>query len=363
MAPTAVMLSYRLGGDDGVAVEARKWAWALGELGFSVRSVAGEIGPGAGGDDGTVLPGLAIEPRGAPPPTAADVAAALDGADLVVAENLCSLPLNVAAARAAAAALGAHRGRVVLRHHDLAWQRRSLRHLEGEFPPRHAGALHATINLRSRRELLARGFEHVVTIPNHFDLDAPPGDRAATRAVLGFADDELVLYQPARAIERKNVPGGFAFAGQLARLLPERALRYWLTGPAEDGYQPTLDRLLERAPVAVHLGRAPSLADGYAASDVVMLPSTWEGFGNPTVESVWARRPLAVYPYPVLGEISACGLQFFPLDRPEALARFLRAPDETFFDLNLRRARLSFSLDALPAAIDAAFAAMGWTAW
>ena len=41
-----VQLSFRLGGADGVAVEARKWAWALGELGFEVRRVAGEIDDG-----------------------------------------------------------------------------------------------------------------------------------------------------------------------------------------------------------------------------------------------------------------------------------------------------------------------------
>ena len=40
---TAVLLSYRLGGQDGVSVEARKWQWALGALGFGVRRVAGEF--------------------------------------------------------------------------------------------------------------------------------------------------------------------------------------------------------------------------------------------------------------------------------------------------------------------------------
>ena len=35
------MISFRLGGEDGVAVEAAKWAGALGLLGWAVRSVAG----------------------------------------------------------------------------------------------------------------------------------------------------------------------------------------------------------------------------------------------------------------------------------------------------------------------------------
>ena len=61
MPPTAVQLSYRLGGADGVAVEARKWEWALRELGFDVRRVAGELDDDLRADD-VALPFLAIDP-------------------------------------------------------------------------------------------------------------------------------------------------------------------------------------------------------------------------------------------------------------------------------------------------------------
>ena len=80
------MVSFRLGGGDGVAVEAAKWSAALVQLGWDVRSVAGS------GTADTILPGLAID---APePPTVAEVEHALAGADLVIVENLASLPLN-----------------------------------------------------------------------------------------------------------------------------------------------------------------------------------------------------------------------------------------------------------------------------
>jgi hypothetical protein len=36
---------------------------------------------------------------------------------------------------------------------------------------------------------------------------------------------------------------------------------------------------------------------------------------------------------------------------------------EQYFDVNLHRARLSFDLRELPAAIDTAFREHGWTAW
>ena len=84
----ACMLSFRLGGGDGVAIEAAKWAAALVQLGWDVRTVAGS------GAVDTILPGLAIDAR--EPPARAEVERAVAGADLVIVENLCSLPLNPA---------------------------------------------------------------------------------------------------------------------------------------------------------------------------------------------------------------------------------------------------------------------------
>lgn len=370
MARQAVTVSFRLGGDDGVSVEARKWEWALRELGFETRRVAGEI-EGAGERNDVVIPGLAIDPPSSGPGGSdgldpGNLRRAFEGADLLIVDNLCSLPLNLDAARAVARVAREHGGRVCFRHHDLPWQRRHLTHLEADFPPRVDGALHATINLRSRRELQARGYADAVTIHNYFDLDPPAGDRTATRKQFGFVDDDFVLFQPARAIERKNVPGALRFAQQLHGLASDLPLRLWLSGPAEDGYAPVLDRIIERARIPITVGRAPRAGDAYAASDLVVFPSTWEGFGNPVIESIAYRRACAAYPYPVLAEIVAAGVRVFSTQQPEAVARFLAEPPsvrERFFDANVKRARISFSLADLPGAIDETFAAHGWIAW
>jgi mannosylglucosylglycerate synthase len=358
MARTAVLLSFRLGGTDGVSVEARKWEWALGVLGFTTRRVAGEIcGPPR--PDDAVLPGLAID---APDGTAdrEELGSALDGADLVVAENLCSLPLNPHASFTASDALARHHGRVAFHHHDLPWQRAELADIRG-LPPDLPGALHVVLNNRSRAELADQGIT-AHTIRNTFDFDAPPGDRDAARAELSFAADDIVVLQPTRAIPRKNVPGGLRFAEELATFLPDRRVVYWLTGPAEDGYDRALAGALDATSVPVVLGRTARTADAYAAADVVVFPSTWEGFGNPVIESVVARRPLAVHRYPVLDEILA-GLRVFRVEDPAEVAAWLRAPDGELLESNRERARRDFSLADLPARLDAAFTGHGWTAW
>ncbi len=115
-------------------------------------------------------------------------------------------------------------------------------------------------------------------------------------------------------------------------------------------------------PLRVVHGRSARPADAYAAADVVVFPSTWEGFGNPVIESVVARRPLAVHRYPVLDEILA-GLRVFSVEDPAEVAGWLQTPDLDVLDANREVARRDFSLADLPGRLDAAFASNGWTSW
>ncbi|HTZ09914.1 MAG TPA: hypothetical protein VMB72_12625 [Acidimicrobiales bacterium] len=331
-APTAALLSFRLGGTDGVAVEAAKWAWALGTLGWRVRTVAGE------GPVDRLVPGLAMDD--ADPPDPAALAGALADADLVVVENLCSLPLNEGAWQAVAKEVA---GRpALLHHHDLPWQRR--RFARHPAPPDDPAWAHVTVNELSRRQLARHGIAATV-VRNAFDPDAPAGDRLRTRAALGLDPAEPVVLQPTRAIPRKNVAGGVALAEALGAT-------FWLLGPAEDGFGPELDDLLARARCPVRHGPGSTggaVADAYAACDVVALPSTWEGFGNPAVESAVHRRPLAVGRYPVAAELAAYGFRWFGADDPSPVRAFLDRPDPGLLAHNHDVVRRHFALADLPA--------------
>ncbi len=330
---SAALVSFRLGRADGVSVVAERWREALTDFGFLVSMVAGD------GPVDRLVPGLAIE--AAVEPLVAEVKEALDGFDLVVVENLLTIPMNLAASRVVAEVL---RGRpAILHHHDPPWQRPRFEAIT-ELPPDDPSWRHVVINQLTRVQLRERLGIEAAYIANAFDVDAALGDRERTRAALGVVDDERLLLHPVRAIERKEVPTALALAEAVGAT-------YWLPGPAEEGYGPTLDRLLASttAPVLRRpLDDAIPRGDAYAACDAVLFPSTWEGFGNPPIEAAIYERPVAVGPYPVGDELRALGFRWLPTDDAAPLSKvFEHGPDPADLAHNHRLAREHFSLEQL----------------
>ncbi len=323
------VVSFRLGLSDGVSIEAAKWIHALRELGHDVRTIAGE------GPVDVTIRELALGATSAP--RVGQVRDALEGCDVVIVENLASLPLHPSARNVLYEAL--EERDALFHHHDLPWQRAHLAHLEG---PRDAPRWHhVTINRRSGEELLERGIE-ASTIYNHFDCDPPRGRRHETRTALGVNGERVVLL-PTRALPRKNVPAALALAERLGAV-------FWLLGPAEDGYDEELETLLAHAATTWRQGlpAGANIHDAYAACDLVVLASTWEGFGNPTIESVTHGRPLALAPYPVSEELRALGLQFYDLSDLDGLRREWAHPDTFRMQNNLDIVRTHLNLANLP---------------
>ncbi len=336
------VVSFRLGGSDGVAIEATKWIGALRALGATVTTVA------ADGPVDVKVEGLGI--RDTRPLNHRLLDAALD-AEVVIVENLCSLPLNPTAAAAVAQLLAGRAA--VLHHHDLPWQRPTTAGFAP--PPDDPSWVHATINELSRRELEARGIS-ATTIYNRFDPDPPRGDRRGTRAALGVGDEVLLVAQPTRALGRKRVDLGIACAEELGAT-------YWLLGNAEDGYDEALADLVDAARCPVLLGTPSipgwSMHDAYAACDVVVMPSDWEGFGNPVLESATHRKPLVLQRYPVALELEAFGFEWFGLDQLNELRRATSSDLEQRSEHNAAVARAHFSLDGLPPALADLVAPLG----
>jgi hypothetical protein len=116
---TCAFLSFRLGLSDGVSIVTANWAQAFERLGFETRLVA------ADGPVDVTVAGLGI--GAVDPPSSAELSAALSDVDLVVVENLLSIPLNLPASRVVADVLA---GRpAIIHHHDPPWQRERFDHI------------------------------------------------------------------------------------------------------------------------------------------------------------------------------------------------------------------------------------------
>ena len=335
-------VSFRLGMADGVSVVARNWQQAIEQLGFEVFTVAGE-----GPVDRTV-PGLSILPTN--PPSSTELSEALADADLVVVENLCTIPLNLAAARATAFVL---RGRpTIMHHHDPPWQRARFAHIT-ELPIDDPAWRHVTINRLTQKQMQSRGFQSTC-IYNGFSTSTGDGDRSGVRRRLGVSEDDLLIAHPVRAIPRKNVARAIALCEELGGV-------YWLWGPAEDGYDDELARLIGAARCRVKHGTVnESAVDLYRAADAVVFPSTWEGFGNPPVEASIHRVPVAVADYPVATELRALGFEWYPTYTPEPLRAALMAGDDDRIERNREVAIKHFSLPVITAEIAALLDDAGW---
>jgi glycosyltransferase involved in cell wall biosynthesis len=305
------------------------WARAFADLGYEVRTVAGE------GEADTILPWLArysIEP-----PDRGGLLRCIDDCDLVVVENLLTIPLNVPASLTVADVL---RGRhVLVHHHDPPWQRE--RHASCEVLPLDDPRWrHVTLTRFTERQFAERGIS-ARTIYNGFDIPdrrAAVGERTEFRRQLSVEPTEVLLLHPVRAIERKNIPAAIAMAEDIDAT-------YWLTGDAEDGYGPTVDRLISDARVRVL--RRPlqrdEVAGAYAAADAVLFPSTWEGFGNPPIEAAMSAKPVVVGGYPAADELRGLGFRWIEPGDTDSLARAVATPDPTMLSANFALANRYFS--------------------
>jgi glycosyltransferase involved in cell wall biosynthesis len=188
---------------------------------------------------------------------------------------------------------------------------------------------------------------------NSFDCAPPLGRREEARDSIDVHNERLVL-MPTRALPRKNVAGALTLCEALDAVL-------WLLGPAEDGYDEELDALLNSSHVDVRRGprEGIDIHDAYAACDLVVMPSTWEGFGNPVLESVTHQRALALFAYPVAKEIMAYGFRFFDLVDVANITNYLSSPDTGLLANNLTIAQAHFNVTALPGRLRGLLASMG----
>lgn len=343
-------VSVRFAGLDGVSLEAAKLAEVVREVGHEVVWFAGELGTGfqpgtenaaARFDSPENLEiqqqcfgvsrtspdvGETIRHRAAALRSALEEFVSSHDVDVLVPQNALSipmqLPLGVALAEMATSGFP-----TVAHHHDFWWERERFSQtgvaeiLSAAFPPLAANLRHMVINSITQTELEARTGEVATVLPNvmDFEHEPQPGNGSRFRQYVGVAETDTVFLQATRIIPRKTIE----FTLELAAALDDPTIKVVISHPERDEGDEYATNLARRAAelnvdlrfTSTGAPGAPSLADAYAAADLVTYPSRIEGFGNALLEAVFYRRPMLVNRYPVyVSDIAPTGLKFVEID-------------------------------------------------
>jgi mannosylglucosylglycerate synthase len=350
------MVGTRFSGTDGVSLEAAKLATILAEEDHQVAWFAGELGerfrPGVAHPpahfEHAANRALEAELFGPRPPAPGTLGALRAHAeelkatlrrflrdhevDVVVVQNALCLPMQLPLGLALAETLAETGLPAVAHHHDFAWERQRFRRpqlpqlLAAAFPPDLPGLSHLVIQTAARQELQRRRGIAATVLPNVMDFERGPlaGDGRAFRAFARLADDDLVLLQPTRVVARKGIGTTLRLAHQLADPKVKVVVSHH-DGDEGFAYGRRLRQQAERLGVDLRFApvRAdhepdparPSLADAYAAADLVCYPSRYEGFGNALLEAFFYRRPVLVNRYPAYArDIAPTGVECIELD-------------------------------------------------
>jgi len=180
----------------------------------------------------------------------------------------------------------------------------------------------------TRRELAAflpESAGRVVTIPHGADA-ATPGLRERARDALGVRGPLLVSV--GSILNRRRLPELLRATARLARRHPDVTLEV----VGENRTHPRLDfaRLVDELELARHVRLAGYLSDDelllrYAAADLAVYLSDYEGFGIPVLEAMAHGLPVLTSSQPATGEIFAAAARLVDPGDVDAIAEALDA--------------------------------------
>ncbi|MFQ3663882.1 MAG: glycosyltransferase family 4 protein [Chloroflexaceae bacterium] len=396
-------ISTRLAGTDGVSLEAAKWAALLNGMGHHCFAFAGECDWPT--DHACVVaeahfnhPDVLAVQRDLfddyrrSPETSARVHRLKEHLkahlqtflnvyrlNLLIAENVLSLPMHVPLGLALAELIAETGIPVIAHHHDFAWERERFNvhaagdYLRAAFPPTLPSIRHVVINSFAARQMAMRIGERSTLIPNVMDFDTPPAaparPAAELRAALGVGANEHLLLQPTRIVPRKRIEHAIELVRRLE--MPCTLVISHAAGDEGHSYAEYLReyagllgvRVIFAAEVINHPSQLTpagqpvfALADVYRAADLVTYPSAVEGFGNAFLEAIYYRRPLIMRDYEIFQvDIKPKGFRvlvfqdFIPAEVVQATRRLLNDPalQAEIVELNYAIARRYYSYRVL----------------
>lgn len=344
----------RIGGVDGVALETEKWIEVLQQMGHKIFILSGQYEERPMNSNyETLVPEMSFfSPESFwsqkkaffyPETNPSELIEHIDlyskviykkildwmqerKIELIFSENASCLPSHLEMGLAIKNAVKKSGIPTITHDHDFAWERGDRYHsphkaindyVESHFPLR-LHNVHAVINTHAQNTLREHFGRESVNVPNVMNFDIsygiPNNYNKNIHKVLGYQDDDILLFQITRVVGRK----GIETAIDLVHQLGDQKIKLVITGNYADDegnkyYNDLVDqihdlKLGERVRFAYHCFHNKglrvkgedcgySLSDAYARARACTYFSTYEGFGNAFVEAVLARRPIFVNNY------------------------------------------------------------------
>ncbi len=258
---------------------------------------------------------------------------------LLIVQNALCIPMHVPLGLAITEFLEETGMPTIAHHHDFYWERMrfqkgSMRdYLDIAFPPRSPNMQHVVINQAAREELAWRKGASSILVPNvhPFHTPPPPPDdySADIREAIGLEEGDRLILQPTRVVKRKGIEHAITLLRQLGDPRNKLVVSH-LSGDEGHEYERRIIEMAADEGVDLRMfgnrigdkrqrddqdRKIYTLEDLYPFAQLVTFPSSYEGFGNALLESVYYRLPIMVNRFPVyVRDIESKGFNMAVMD-------------------------------------------------
>ncbi len=257
--------------------------------------------------------------------------------EILIPQNALTIPLNISLALALTEFIAETEIKTIAHHHDFFWERkRFLRncvwdYFNSSYPPHLPSIEHVVINSSGQNQLALRTGISSTLIPNVMDFEktAPGKDEynSDIRKALGIAEDEILILQPTRVVQRK----GIEHAIELVSRLGEKAVFVISHASGDEGHEYEarvkdyaklmgiraifVSEIIDDQREIRNGKKIYTLQDIYPYADFVTYPSLIEGFGNAFLETIYFKKPILVNNYSIYStDIKPKGFETIEMD-------------------------------------------------
>ena len=280
--------------------------------------------------------------------------------ELVIVQNIWSVAMNIALAIALEEIIESKNLKVLAQHHDFFWERKAGVHYGCNFakevaqkylPPTNGRYKHVVINQQGHDTLLKRKNLESTIVPNVFDFNCPNWEidsfNKDFKKELGLREKDVIILQATRIVDRKAIELAIDLIAEINKkkqlfigkeLYDNRIFEsdskfvLVLAGYDTDDSSGTYLKRLKQHAInknvdlkvisdrvshsreIINNTKIYSLWDTYVFCDLITYPSYWEGWGNQFLEGLFAKKPMAVFEYPVfITDIKNKGFDYISL--------------------------------------------------